>query len=753
MKQTIILLALLVCPFILSATTSWQRLDATLQKVRFFPQNGIVFAVGGNGCLLRSADKGRNWEQPKTGTYKSIRSIDFATPSIGIAVCDSGLILRTIDTGKTWYSAILPTQNFLSAVQFVSATVGFAGGLNSTLFKTSDAGRTWQPLAFPDSCTIGAISMTSPKAGVIVGSRSSIWATNDGGIHWERRTIQNLQSDNYYFRQCLRNSKGMMYICGVDTETNTGVLVDTDSTGALMAHSITVSNDITLSNDSLYAVDLLSGIAKVDIRTYNLTPIPIVDSTYPPVLQRITSFCFVDNLIGVAVGFDKRIYQTTTQGKDWILRSYLHFENNEPLATIFFADDTTGYVCGSNRFIYRTSNGGATWLPQEQNVVGAISVPFTPDVYFTSPKHGFGASNSIPNSFIKTTDGGRSYTGSYIQTGNLAKIRFLNDSMGICINQTLLSDNSSLGILQATKDGGSTWTKKFFAGGLGIVHYRNPSTILVGGAKRDESLMAKYRSLVYVSKDGGKNWDSVMMPLSGFLRECWMVNDTTIFLTGSTYTDYRSYGLVYRSINGGKSFEVFDSSSKYSVVTVRFNSEKYGYILYYDKLTRTLDGGNTWDTVARLSDFPGLSFDAMSLLPSGNVVIGTLSRALYRSSFDTLELVRVEEPPKDDASGAAPVWIRNPVPTPSNEVVRAEVLWLPNVAEDEITFDFLNLLGQKPSTPVSIRLTRGAPPVGAEGYRGGTVEVHPPANLPSGMYLLAIRAKGFSKAVPVIIAR
>ncbi len=753
MKHSIIILTLLVCPLILSATTSWQRLDANLEKVRYFPKCQQVVAFGENGCLLRSLDKGRTWEQPNSRTLKRITSIDFATPSIAVAVGDSGLVIRSTDSGRTWRSVASPTQNLLQSIQFVTPFIGFAGGENSTLFKTTDAGSTWQKIPAPDSCNILALSMNNPLSGIIAGSRSSIWNTSDGGEHWNRIFIQNMPAGDYNFRQCLREPNGKLYIYGFDYQTDSAVLVTSENGGAFVAHYVPTALDITLQNDTLYLTSPKFGTLQSHVSTYDFSYVPIGDSHYPPMTQSIMSLCFADSINSVAVGFDKLIYHSSTTGVNWNLRSYCRMTSTEPVTSIFFVDDTTGYVCGAVRFIYRTKNGGITWLPQEQNAAGGITVPYTLYVCFTSPTTGFGASNSNPYSFIKTTDGGASYTGSYFLTGFYPKVYFLNSTNGICVNNIMLKDNTNLGVLHATKDGGASWKTTFFGAGLWTAHYRNESTILMAGPKRDESLKAKFRSFAYLTHDGGTSWDSVAIPFSASVRDCWMVNDSLIYLSGATQTDYRSYWLLHRSTNGGKSFEIYDSTSSTSVVTIRFIDEKYGYMLYSDKVVRTLDGGNVWSKVEQPTEFSGEAFTAMSVLPSGNIVIGTLSNALYRSSFDTSELVRVEEPPKDDASGAAPVWIRNPVPTPSNEVVRAEVLWLPSITEDEITFDFLNLLGQKPSTPVSIRLTRGAPPVGAEGYRGGTVEVHPPANLPSGMYLLAIRAKGFSKAVPVIIAR
>ncbi|MBS1538147.1 MAG: hypothetical protein JST20_10420 [Bacteroidetes bacterium] len=752
MKTFKLLVVLLIFPFYASQATSWQRLDADFQKVRYFPQIGKVFALGTNGCLLYSEDKGINWKQVVSKTNKSLFAMDFATSAIGVVVGDSGCIVRTIDSGKTWQNIQSNTQYLLRTVQFTTKTDGYAGGLYGTLLKTTDAGATWKSIPLTNSVHIGAISMSSPQSGIIVGSGSTILTTNDSWDNWDSLTINSMPTGDFDFRICIRGTIGEIYLSGINYKNNTGTIVISSDGKIFTGREFPVVNDMIFSKDTLFVIDVNSGISKVDITTLNFSPILIGDSRYAVSSQNLTSFCFIDSSIAIAVGLSKIMYRTTIATDYWSLVSYFKMNTTEAYTSIFFVNDTIGYICGSTKYLFRTQNAGATWLPQEQNVPGAINLPYTNDIYFTSPKNGFGATSSGKYPFVKTIDGGKSYTGNYILTGYYPKVRFLNDSIGICVDLISISNNALIGILHLTKDGGTTWKTSFFDGGLVSAHYRNDSTILLCGSKKDKNTAEGYRGIIYLSTNGGSSWDSVSMPFSGFLSDCWMVDNSTMFLTGSASTNNRQYGIIYHSSNGGKSWEILDSSNARGAVAVKFINEKVGYILYLNKLIQTKDGGKTWEIIAQALEFSNLEFGRIACLPNGNIILSSYTGNLYRSYVDK-SINAVDVPPIEYPSGAVPVWLRNPSPNPFNEVLRAEVLWLPIVSEDEISFEFTNILGQRPYSPVSYQLTRGNPPIGAEGYRGGMVEVRPSANLPSGIYILSIGYHGFLKALPVIIAR
>jgi photosystem II stability/assembly factor-like uncharacterized protein len=574
-KYYLSLLILLLCiPFVTYAEIPWQRLDANLEKVRFFPKNGLVFCLGVNGCMLRSTDNGATWKQPFTTTFSRLRALDFANAAVGIAVGDSGVLIRTIDGGKKWYSVPSPTTTVLFSVQFANNTEGFAVGKNGTILKTLDGGQSWKLIPFPYSFSINTISMDSPQNGFIAGDSSRVLRTTDGGIHWQAQLIDNLPIGNTSFQDAIR-SNGTLYLFGGNLTIQKTVMVTTNDGINFTLFKIPYVNDIAIVKDTIYTIDTPAGISKANITTLQFTPISMVDTAYSVSINaaRKHSLCFVNDTTALAVGERKFIYRTINRTDTWNLLSYIYI-GNEMYKSIKFLNDTIGYLCGALRHIFHTTDGGATWLPEQATSTPLYNVY---DIAFSSPTHGIAVAESGENTILNTTDGGVTYTpnskenSGFIMVGEYPKIRLWGDSLALIAGGNLLT---------ITTNRGKTWSFRFFNKSIIDCRIIDSITFLLSG------------TTMIMTHDKGVIWDSTFFPFSDKFSKpsgCWAIDSKNLIVVGSSQNDTKR-ARIFRSSDGGKTWEIVDSSDIYTLTSVGFSNSNIGYAIS-KRLLQTKDGG------------------------------------------------------------------------------------------------------------------------------------------------------------------
>lgn len=106
--------------------------------------SGRICAVGENGTVFVSDDRGQNWRDTSVGG-DDLMDVDFATAAVGCAVGEGGRVLRTTDRGGSWTESF-PTGSDLNAVHFSNdGTRVWAVGDGDTILFSEDAGLTWSP--------------------------------------------------------------------------------------------------------------------------------------------------------------------------------------------------------------------------------------------------------------------------------------------------------------------------------------------------------------------------------------------------------------------------------------------------------------------------------------------------------------------------------------------------------------------------------------------------------------------------------
>ncbi|WP_430434155.1 WD40/YVTN/BNR-like repeat-containing protein [Methyloversatilis sp.] len=112
-----------------------------LFRVHIF--DGVAWAVGEFGSLLRSEDKGVTWTRAMEEKDRAWNDIYFRGQN-GWLVGEFGTVMRTTDGGATWTENELENKVSLMGVDFRDDQNGVAVGLTGTLLVTSDGGASWR---------------------------------------------------------------------------------------------------------------------------------------------------------------------------------------------------------------------------------------------------------------------------------------------------------------------------------------------------------------------------------------------------------------------------------------------------------------------------------------------------------------------------------------------------------------------------------------------------------------------------------
>ena len=133
----------------------------------------ILYAIG----IIFSLSALPQWEISNVPTSSRYDDLFFINEDFGWAVSGgSGHILKTTDGGETWVQKFTaPRLNgngprYLRSIEFATETLGFAGSLDGRLFMFEDGGESWMDISsrLPRSIP-GVCGLAAPSAEVIYG--------------------------------------------------------------------------------------------------------------------------------------------------------------------------------------------------------------------------------------------------------------------------------------------------------------------------------------------------------------------------------------------------------------------------------------------------------------------------------------------------------------------------------------------------------------------------------------------------------
>jgi photosystem II stability/assembly factor-like uncharacterized protein len=293
-------------------------------------------AVVGANSLLTTQNQGDSWSRlpiNRDNYVGAISEVTIVNSMIGIAIGNDGTILRTADRGVTWSQIPSGTGNedfykvqFIDGVGYLVGRYRFdnSGSFIPVLYKSSDLGASWEEL--PSNISGFAGSNPSFRMYFITESIGYLqvsgdkYMTIDGGITWEQDVISP-GTLNIGSMQFLDENTGYAY---ANTTGNFLVHESLDGGSSWSPLSFTQFSDLfKVEGDKIYygsSAGAGAGVTKSDLNGGNQQLVPI------PQQGTINKIEFLNANVGYVVGrtpnsisaLGRFIFKTTDGGATWI---------------------------------------------------------------------------------------------------------------------------------------------------------------------------------------------------------------------------------------------------------------------------------------------------------------------------------------------------------------------------------------------------------------------------------------------------
>lgn len=236
-------------------------------------------------------------------------------------------------------------------------------------------------------------------------------------------------------------------------------------------------------------------------------------------------------VIGGTTNFS-RVFTTDDAGDNWALR--VDDASSTPAFwAVDFVGARDGYVAGGQGYFMSTTDGGGSWTAGA-SVPGGTHVL---DLDFIDLRNGYAVTSPSEQNYwsgarlYRTTDAGFSWE-LVTQFPQINAVEFVDENIGY------VAGGTSAATIWKTTDGGATWTTSYMASSAGqtfmdiCVAPDNPFVLYaVGGNLFDENNPIIVRSI-----DGGFSWQSEDAPGGALLRSVHFPTETEGFACGTDGT-------------------------------------------------------------------------------------------------------------------------------------------------------------------------------------------------------------------------
>ena len=265
------------------------------------------------------------------------------------------------------------------------------------------------------------------------------------------------------------------------------------------------------------------------------------------------SFPLGQSDIGYAVGMsstyngDGVILKTTDAGNTWVEISTGTIPG---LEAVCFTDVNTGYAGGWQNYFIKTTDGGVTWTTQ----IIDPGIWYFRDIEFWDTNNGV-AATADPDIYV-TSDAGATWTLATGLSQNIQAVTYADAS-------TLFVVGGDEKISKST-DGGQTWSSIY----TGTFQY-----MFMGV----EFLNANYGMVmgedgkVMITSDGGSNWTNTNAGGYGLMRGAHIFNTDSAYVCGTPEE-------LYKTLNGGTNWNSVWTGSNAAFYEVKFTDDNIGFV-------------------------------------------------------------------------------------------------------------------------------------------------------------------------------
>ncbi|MFN8361091.1 MAG: YCF48-related protein [Candidatus Kapaibacterium sp.] len=739
MRNFLILCVIFLPVFARAEVNQWYKLNSDLLHVTSAGTSSC-FAVGTDGVLMRSPNKGDSWRQIPTGYADSLMNIAFADSLHGVAVGENGSLLSTDDAGISWRIQTLGTRT-LRAVAF-RENVGIIVGDQGTIFRTEDGGKKWMRVNTSRTEAFFSVAFLSNGIVLIGAENGLVFRSTDSGITWDDTKAEPVFNSLYRIRAITVSAEKTVYAVAA-RETFSFLLKSEDNGSTWNPDTIALpkgTNALSFpKNDRGFAVTRNSQIHFSTDGGRHFIANNNFDSSQISV-GHLYSVLFLDSKIGLAVGAHKTIYRTLDGGEHWTLLSYLLQSDYKYTAVQFITEDTGFVGCSGFGLVFRTHDAGATWLPQRASEYDTIlSGGYVSSLHFYDSRTGIACPGGSGGSVLRTTDGGSNYSQKFSITNGLASIHALSPDFTVVVGSDAVGYSTSK--LSISTDRGLTWSTKVLDSiAFTKVFCASNSVMYCTGSY--QSPQNQFNYTFFVSRDRGQSFEKKALP--SFIKNINSIYFFDEFNGVATANDQMYRSLILRTEDGGSSWLVADSgrvTSASAQPAISFNDRHHGYVAGSGgRVLETNDGGKTWQP----SPTPGKEIIQAIYSLSNDVAYavggfnsGLVMKKLPRSFYTSVSEATIDIAPT--------VWLYNPRPVPTSGIVHIDAIWSQSIDVSTIQVKLYSMLGIEIQN-ITTSLTKNA------GGNTAALQFDGSALL-SGIYYIEIQGGGGRMSLPIVIAR
>ncbi|MEO6049069.1 MAG: YCF48-related protein [Candidatus Kapaibacterium sp.] len=285
------------------------------------------------------------------------------------------------------------------------------------------------------------------------------------------------------------------------------------------------------------------------------------------------------------------------------------------MSKVIFVDGRTGFIVGDEGLVLRTTDGGTSWNQQDIGFQYILS-----DIQFPTREVGMIVGDKA---IFRTTDGGNSWlpqqSGYPDSAVFYSNVFFQSADTGIIVGSAPAPQQSRIGIMLRTTNGGVSWTRIDY-GELEII-------VALVFTDREHGIALDGNGAILRTADGGLNWKPQPNPDHDSVYVIAFANDKL----GLGLADQE----VLRTTDGGYTWTHHPLEPDGSgPLTVAFRDEKFAIAAGGNEaVNMTTDGGLTW----KHENGPGSQiFYSIAFLDSTSVTAvgstGTIRQKIFRAS-------------------------------------------------------------------------------------------------------------------------
>jgi photosystem II stability/assembly factor-like uncharacterized protein len=731
----------------------WQKVGIQTFEYAEFLSDQKIIVVGDAGQIRLSSDGGVTWRANNQNPEIGFQSVSFIDSLHGLIGASKGQIFGTSDGGLTWTMHGTLATIWLNKILMVTPDTVFACGIAGALFRSIDGGLRWDTLHSKVPYFLRNLYFTSPRNGFAVGDSGTILHTSDAGNSWQLYPRDsNFQLLGIDFLDSLH---GM--VCG-----QRGVIYTTSDGGKNWHNNfIDTVHELQLVSISYHSQSHLSATTIGGFFFESNDSGNTWTAILPPKeLQDLTitwSGGFRKQRDkGWAVGYSGVILLSSDSGRSWQQSASCPIRAAS-ITDMHFFDSSRGYAVGTHNLVLWTLNAGQTWksLTQENGFLDLFKI--------YSPSQDTAWAFGWLGWLNKTTDGWKTVqkppppmvSGLHFQNHGVAWLMEPTDIFMVNRNLGYLVGDS---LIWKTTDAGATWSVSIWHGYLlpsnyypnegSLFHVFFPSadTGFVAGQYTilldTTSTKVRDYGIIFRTRNGGETWDTLDYGYRNKIYGMYFWNAQNGIIISES-------GDVLKTSDGGdswrKAFQIPDMiPGQASLSGINFLTNKVGYITAVPaKIFLTTDGGESWKLDLDLnitSSTQDLFSIGRIIFPDSNTVMIGGYQGMLRKKID-LQKLSVK---KTESGSQNPyAWItlkQNPVTT----TLSCKLYWF-LAQTTSASLKIYNILGM-PVQDLSEQLMQLNFSWGAD----LTANV---SGLPSGVYLLVLNASGTIKSQPFIIAK